>query len=639
MIRKILNSQFHSLNIGGSAMNLFRFFRFSRLQSIAFVGLLVCTLILMSGSVVSQQVTQWKIQGNPDIQGLHSEPFGTTDVYKTWFTEFDKSKIGRLINQPLTPGILTDWAPVGIEEFHPFKIVVGRYYYTVKTYPTLTAVAPFSDFSAVDENVKSVTKLIDISSKLRTIAAFTLPPEGQVGMLMQNIFGGTDYFWLWKTSEFGLVAPWDIQRRSPSYKETSMWISNRYPQDSLYQLMPLANNLVIWDLASCALDVRVFYVVPGTPKKMTEIWIGGKDMMHEQDYIAYMSIDGKNNLVAFYKWPLTGYRNMTAIWFTQKPNPKEGYTKSQVWLTSSSVPEVTILKPNSLFIRSGVDSLCENFVEYAYKEANGLFWPYTGYPRGIDNNRRIWITGGQEPQMTDILTANKADVERVVVKDTCEPKSVTQRIMFDTVQALRSEKKINPEITSVISNNDMLDCKTDRVIWDATSGFPADYTNAMLDIDMNGRASAVEMQFNYDIIWHEPNASQLGRMTTGPISAAAYRDLPNENSGDPSEFDLQNYPNPFNPATSISYLLPEDARVTLKVYNTLGQVVATILDNEYVEAGEQSVTFNPNNLPSGVYYYRISAKGLSEVENDEEETTMVSNGKTIMDVKKMIYIK
>jgi hypothetical protein len=77
--------------------------------------------------------------------------------------------------------------------------------------------------------------------------------------------------------------------------------------------------------------------------------------------------------------------------------------------------------------------------------------------------------------------------------------------------------------------------------------------------------------------------------------------------GAPEGFQLlQNYPNPFNPSTVIHYALPRQARVTLRVYNTLGQEVMTLVDSEE-GAGAHEVHVDARNLASGVYLYRIQA--------------------------------
>ncbi|HUL44840.1 MAG TPA: PQQ-dependent sugar dehydrogenase [Bacteroidota bacterium] len=80
----------------------------------------------------------------------------------------------------------------------------------------------------------------------------------------------------------------------------------------------------------------------------------------------------------------------------------------------------------------------------------------------------------------------------------------------------------------------------------------------------------------------------------------------------PHEFALvQNYPNPFNPSTIIRYALPEDSHVVLKIYNMLGQEIATLV-NEMEEAGYRSVTWDAGNVPSGIYIYRLVTGGFTD---------------------------
>jgi phosphatidylinositol-3-phosphatase len=84
------------------------------------------------------------------------------------------------------------------------------------------------------------------------------------------------------------------------------------------------------------------------------------------------------------------------------------------------------------------------------------------------------------------------------------------------------------------------------------------------------------------------------------------------NNSLPLEFKLeQNFPNPFNPVTVIRYSLIENHFITLKVYDVLGNEVATLV-NEKENAGSYEVEFNAANLSSGIYFYKLSTDGFTE---------------------------
>ena len=87
--------------------------------------------------------------------------------------------------------------------------------------------------------------------------------------------------------------------------------------------------------------------------------------------------------------------------------------------------------------------------------------------------------------------------------------------------------------------------------------------------------------------------------------------LPVEESEDnviPVQYALyQNYPNPFNPETVIKFDLPESGEVRLKIFNLLGEEITTLISEE-LSAGSYNVRFNAQNLPSGIYLYKLITK-------------------------------
>ena len=82
--------------------------------------------------------------------------------------------------------------------------------------------------------------------------------------------------------------------------------------------------------------------------------------------------------------------------------------------------------------------------------------------------------------------------------------------------------------------------------------------------------------------------------------------------GVPEAYTLnQNYPNPFNPVTRITYSIPENAKVSLKVFNLLGQEVATLVNQDQAR-GNYVALFEANRVATGVYFYRLDAGKFTE---------------------------
>ncbi|MGB5848837.1 MAG: T9SS type A sorting domain-containing protein [Ignavibacteriaceae bacterium] len=73
----------------------------------------------------------------------------------------------------------------------------------------------------------------------------------------------------------------------------------------------------------------------------------------------------------------------------------------------------------------------------------------------------------------------------------------------------------------------------------------------------------------------------------------------------------QNYPNPFNPFTTIQFENSEDAFISLEIYNSVGEKVATLFNN-VVEAGIHTIKFDSSEIASGIYIYKIVSGKYSE---------------------------
>ena len=83
------------------------------------------------------------------------------------------------------------------------------------------------------------------------------------------------------------------------------------------------------------------------------------------------------------------------------------------------------------------------------------------------------------------------------------------------------------------------------------------------------------------------------------------------NTTSPTSYNLyQNFPNPFNPVTFIKFDIPNATHVQIKVFDMLGRVVATVLDNDMTPTTGYEVAFDASALSSGIYFYRMITKDV-----------------------------
>jgi len=116
---------------------------------------------------------------------------------------------------------------------------------------------------------------------------------------------------------------------------------------------------------------------------------------------------------------------------------------------------------------------------------------------------------------------------------------------------------------------------------------------------------ATNLNYFYKVVAVDFSGNQGALSTELNVNLTSIRN----DGGVPQEFALsQNYPNPFNPTTQIDFAIKNNAHVTLTVYNSIGQEVRTLMDQE-LTTGVYSVSFDGTGLSSGVYFYRIQATG------------------------------
>lgn len=148
----------------------------------------------------------------------------------------------------------------------------------------------------------------------------------------------------------------------------------------------------------------------------------------------------------------------------------------------------------------------------------------------------------------------------------------------------------------------------DGVITDLPGGGGGSFRD--VNVDAAGNVMVVNSSFEAFRMYSPPDGPN-SFTTNSPFSVdvdgGGVTSVNEISSTVPSEYSLeQNYPNPFNPSTTINFSISTSEFVTMKIYNSLGQEVSTVV-NEFLNAGSYEVNFNAENLVSGMYIYKITA--------------------------------
>jgi hypothetical protein len=110
----------------------------------------------------------------------------------------------------------------------------------------------------------------------------------------------------------------------------------------------------------------------------------------------------------------------------------------------------------------------------------------------------------------------------------------------------------------------------------------------------------------------DPRNTNLPDIGADEFDGERITDVSDENETFPTEYSLyQNYPNPFNPSTKIKYSVPQTSQVQIKVFDVLGNEIATIVKEEK-PIGNYEVEFDARELSSGIYFYQLNAGNFVE---------------------------
>ena len=233
----------------------------------------------------------------------------------------------------------------------------------------------------------------------------------------------------------------------------------------------------------------------------------------------------------------------------------------------------------------------EDWVEIYNKLDNVIDLSNWKLKDGIDTN--IYII----PPSTYL----RADDYLVICRDTLDFKSV----QGNTVNIIGNFNFGLNNSGDLIRLYNKFDILIDSVRYDNNFPWPIEADGGGSTLELTNPANDNSVYYNW--------SASLSLGSPGDTNAKLVLDVNNPNEKSLNNFNIsQNYPNPFNPSTVINFSIPRKSNVSLKIYDVLGNEVAELV-NAVKSEGEHSVLFDGINLPSGVYFYRITTESSNIV--------------------------
>jgi len=243
----------------------------------------------------------------------------------------------------------------------------------------------------------------------------------------------------------------------------------------------------------------------------------------------------------------------------------------------------------------------KNRLGYRYELLDGEFTDSTK-PGGAVNIklklRNVGFASLYNPRKVEFILRNQTDTFYVKLNDDPRLWQSGDTINIEATVALPSAMGIGnyslllnmPDVSSVLHDNPLFSIRmANTSVWESKTG----YNDLNVGININPSNSSPEYSGDY-----------LFRKLGETVS------VKNINTDMDYHMSIRNYPNPFNGTTILDYSVPEAGMVNVKIYNILGQLVSTVVD-EYKPAGNYKISFNSESfmsgVTSGVYFYVLSS--------------------------------